>query len=68
MRRVIVNSTPLIVLCNVGKLDILRKLYTEIHIPQAVFYEVTEKSDTACQVLKESLDWIHVEKDSFRNR
>lgn len=62
MRRVIVNSTPLIVLCNVGKLDILRKLYTEIHIPQAVFYEVTEKSDTACQVLKESLDWIHVEK------
>lgn len=62
MRRVIVNSTPLIVLCSVGKLDILRQLYSEIHIPQAVFYEVTEKPDTACQALKESLDWIHVEK------
>lgn len=62
MRRVIVNSTPLIVLCNVGKLDLLRKLYKEIYIPQAVFDEVTEKQDSACQLLEESLDWIHVEK------
>lgn len=62
MRRVIVNSTPLIVLCNVGKLEILKKLYAEISIPQAVFHEVTEKYDTACQILKESLGWIHVEK------
>ncbi|WP_343210123.1 DUF3368 domain-containing protein [Anaerolentibacter hominis] len=62
MRRVMVNSTPLIVLCSVGKLDLLRKLYKEIYIPQAVFDEVTEKPDSACQLLKESLDWIHVEK------
>lgn len=33
MRRVIVNSTPLIVLCNIGKLDLLRELYTYIVIP-----------------------------------
>lgn len=62
MRRVIVNSTPLIVLCNVGKLDILRQLYTEISIPEAVFRAVTEKEDSACQLVKASLDWIHVEK------
>lgn len=34
MHRVIVNSTPLIVLCNIGKLEILRELYGEIEIPR----------------------------------
>lgn len=62
MHRVIVNSTPLIILCSIGKLNILKQLYTEINIPQAVFREVTEKPDSACQILKESLDWIHIEK------
>lgn len=62
MRRVIVNSTPLIVLCNVGKLEILRALYTEITIPEAVFAEVTKKEDSACQIVKKSLDWIRVER------
>ena len=62
MRRVIVNSTPLIVLCNTGQLDILKKLYGEISIPEAVFNEITEKEDSACQFVKASLDWIHVEK------
>lgn len=60
MPRVIVNSTPLIVLSNIGKLDLLRKLYKEIYIPQAVFDEVTEKQDSACQEIKNHTDWIHV--------
>ncbi len=46
MRRVIVNSTPLIVLCKINRLDILKELYGEIIIPQAVFAEVTAKEDT----------------------
>ena len=62
MRRVIVNSTPIIVLCNIGLLDILKALYAEIYIPEAVYREVTEKDDSACQVLKTALNWIHVEK------
>ena len=62
MRRVIVNSTPLIVLCNVGKLEILRALYTEITIQEAVFAEVTKKEDSACQIVKKLLDWIRVER------
>lgn len=37
MHRVIVNSTPLIILCNIGKLEILKELYGEIMIPQAVY-------------------------------
>lgn len=61
MRRVIVNSTPLIVLCKIGKLDILKKLYGEIVIPQAVFSEVTAKKDSACRQIREK-EWIHVEQ------
>ena len=60
MPRVIVNSTPLIVLSNIGQLELLKKLYSEIYIPQAVFDEVTKKEDSACQELKNHTDWIHV--------
>ncbi len=59
MRRVIVNSTPLIILCKIGKLDILKKLYKEIIIPQAVFAEVTAKEDSVCRQVA-GKEWIHV--------
>ena len=49
MLRVIVNSTPLIALCKIGRLELLQKIYGEIMIPQAVFNEVTEKDDSACR-------------------
>ena len=62
MREVIVNSTPLIILCNIDRLDLLRLLYKEITIPEAVFREVTEKDDSACRALKDSLPWIHIDK------
>lgn len=61
MLRVIVNSTPLIVLSNIGRLDLLHQLYGDIIIPQAVFDEVTQKEDSACnQIRTES--WIHTEQ------
>ena len=60
MPRVVVNSTPLIVLSKIGHLDLLRKLYAEVYIPQAVFDEVTAKADSACAALSTQLDWIHV--------
>ena len=36
MRKVIVNSTPLIALCKIQALDILRQLYGEVTIPESV--------------------------------
>ena len=40
MDKVIVNSTPVIGLANIGKLDVLRQMYGTITIPQAVFDEI----------------------------
>ena len=57
MRRVvIVNSTPIIALLGIGRLDILKSLYNEIIIPEAVRSEVTVKDE---HVL-DSYPWIKV--------
>ena len=63
MRKVIVNTTPLIALSHVRQLDILRKMYGEILIPQAVYQELSEKQKSVCKKqVDNSLDWIHIEK------
>lgn len=43
MRKVIVNSTPLIALSHVGQLDLLKKIYSDIMIPDAVYKEMCMK-------------------------
>ena len=60
MRRVIVNSTPMIALSKIGRLNILKKLYSEVTIPQAVFDEVTAKEDSPCRQIKDNSEWIKV--------
>lgn len=63
MRKVIVNTTPLIALCHVGQLDVLKKIYGEVLIPPAVYQELSEKKESLCKKqVDNSLDWIHVEK------
>ena len=63
MRKVIVNSTPLIALCHVNQLTVLKQLYGEITIPKAVYDEISVKADSVCKKsVDESLDWIHVQQ------
>ena len=63
MRKVVVNTTPLIALSHVGQFSILKELYGEIIIPEAVYREVSVKSDSICKrMVDSSLDWIRVEK------
>ena len=63
MRKVIVNSTPLIALCHVNQLVVLKQLYGEITIPKAVYDEISVKEDSICKkTVDESLDWIHVQE------
>ena len=63
MRKVIVNSTPLIALAGINQLDILRKVYGNITIPKAVYEEINAKPDSKCaKQLIDALDWIRIEK------
>ena len=43
MLKVIINSTPLIALCKIDRLNLLKEKYGEIIIPAAVFREITAK-------------------------
>ena len=49
MRKVVVNTTPLIALSHVGRLNILKELYGEIIIPEAVYKELSAKEDSICK-------------------
>ncbi len=60
MRKVVVNSTSLIALGRIGRLDLLKQLYQEIIIPDAVYREVTAKEDRVCRTVKQNLTWIKV--------
>ncbi len=57
---IVVNSTPLISLGNIDALWILKDLYNEIVIPEAVFNEVQKKSDSAAALIF-SESWIKVQ-------
>ena len=62
MDKVIVNSTPVIGLANIGRLDVLRQMYGTITIPQAVFDEI--KSPSVQRQVNANRDWIRVEQIS----
>ena len=58
----IVNSTPLIALCNIEKLEVIKMLYGEIIIPKAVYEEISAKPDSICKkMVDESLEWIKIQ-------
>ena len=40
MRKVVSNTTPIISLLKVNKLEVLKKLYNEVIIPNEVFLEI----------------------------
>lgn len=62
MRKVIVNSTPLIALSHVKQLGLLRDLYGQVTIPRAVYDEIWVKTDSSCKkAVDNALDWIVVE-------
>ena len=51
MRKVVVNTTPLIALSHVGQLEVLKKLYRELSV----------KVDSVCKkAVDSSLDWIQI--------
>lgn len=64
---VICDSTVLIGLTKIGRIDLLKQIYKEIHIPEAVFTEVAIKGrgrSGAKEVA--NADWIH--KESVKDK
>ncbi|WP_414755314.1 DUF3368 domain-containing protein [Anabaena sp. CCY 9910] len=55
--RVIVNSSPLIVLLKSQQAQLIPQLFTEILVPSGVIEEITTKNDTASKLLP-SISWI----------
>ena len=49
MREVVVNSSPLIALSGVYRLNVLQGLYGEIYIPEAVYKEISAKQESVCK-------------------
>jgi predicted nucleic acid-binding protein len=67
MRKVIVNSTPIISLSIIGKLNLLDKLYDTIIIPNAVYNEVVKagKSKVGAKNLQNALQGVFLCKNKF---
>jgi predicted nucleic acid-binding protein len=63
MSAIISNASPLIALCSIERLQILKSLWKKIVIPQAVYREVVEKGagKTGAEVVASACDeWIKV--------
>lgn len=57
INRVIVNSSPLIVLLKSQQAQLIPQLFTEILVPSGVFEEIIAKDDTASRLLP-TITWI----------
>ena len=61
MSRVIVNSTPLIALCQIGRLSLLKFIFDEVVVPTSVYNEVVVRGKNRPGAAElENADWIVV--------
>lgn len=58
-RVVVVNSTPIIALASIQRLDLFKALYEAVYIPKAIFDEVMIKDNSQAQLeLVKAREWI----------
>jgi predicted nucleic acid-binding protein len=62
MLKIISNTTPVLSLLKIEKLDLLNKLYGSISIPQAVYYEIEIGKDKEFYTDLNKIEWINIEK------
>ena len=64
---IVSNTTPLITLISIGKLDLLKRLYRKIYIPQAVFQEMENGKHKDAYINLKQQNWIEIReiKDEF---
>lgn len=59
---IVSDTTPLIGLASIGRLDLLQELFGEVYIPQAVFDETVTfgRENSKAKQLVSNANWIHV--------
>ena len=67
MHKVISNTTPIISLLKIGKLNLLKKIYGEISIPNAVFLEIEKGKNKDYYIDLSTLEWIHRQQVQDKN-
>jgi predicted nucleic acid-binding protein len=67
MPKVVSNTTPIISLLKISKIEILKDLYSEIIIPQAVFDEIEEGKNKAYYQDLSMIKWIRIDKITDSN-
>ena len=60
MRKVVSNTTPILSLLKIGKLDLLQKLYGKIKIPNAVYHEIEAGKNRDYYTDITKLSWIEI--------
>jgi len=67
MLKVVSNTTPIISLLKLSRLDILKELYTEISIPLAVYQEIEAGKNKRYYQDLTNLSWINIVNIQDRN-
>ncbi len=62
MLKVVSNTTPIISLLKLSKLEILKELYSEVSIPFAVFQEIEAGKNKSYYQDLTKLSWINIHK------
>lgn len=62
MLKVVSNTTPIISLLKIGKLELVRKIYGKIIVPRAVYNEVNAGINKSYYLDLNKLDWIEIKE------
>ena len=66
---IVSNSSPLIFLAKLGRLDVLNRLFDKVYIPQAVYNEVVlaDKDDDANHLIEEKIKTGQINRFKVQN-
>ena len=66
---IVSNSSPLIFLAKLGRLDVLNRLFDKVYIPQAVYNEVVlaDKDDDASHLIEEKIKTGQINRFKVQN-
>ncbi len=62
MRKIISNTTPILSLLKIDKLELLKEIYGTVIIPRAVFQEIEKGKDKPYYQNLSLVNWIKIER------